>query len=62
MSSTTATINLSGLGSAINDVLNIVIQYLPVFITVAILFGLMSYLTGGLGGVFSSISGTFGGA
>ncbi|CAH69415.1 hypothetical protein [Deltalipothrixvirus pozzuoliense] len=60
MSSTTSTINLSSLGSAINDVLNIIVQYLPVFVTVAVLFGIITYMTGGLGGLFSGITGIFG--
>ncbi len=38
-------INLSGLASAINDVLNIIIQYLPLFVTIAVLFGVISYMT-----------------
>ena len=59
MSSTT-TINLSSLGSAINEVLNIIVQYLPVFVTVAVLFGIITYMTGGLGGLFSGITGIFG--
>jgi hypothetical protein len=54
-------INLSGLATAINDVLNIIIQYLPLFVTIAVLFGVISYMTGGLGGLFSNITGIFGG-
>lgn len=61
MASTTATINLSGLSTAINDVLNIIIQYLPVFVTIAVLFGIITYMTGGLSGLFSGITGIFGG-
>lgn len=60
-STPTTTINLSGLASAINDVINIIIQYLPLFATVAILFGMITYMTGGLGGLFNSITGIFGG-
>lgn len=54
-------INLGGLATAINDVLNIIIQYLPLFVTIAVLFGVISYMTGGLGGLFSNITGIFGG-
>ena len=60
MSSTTSVINLSSLGSVFNDILNIIVQYLPVFVTVAMLFGIISYMTGGLGGLFSGITGIFG--
>ena len=59
--SSTVNINLSSLASAINDVLNIIVQYLPIFVTVAILFGVITYMTGGLGGLFSSVTGIFGG-
>ena len=58
--SSTVSINLSSLASAINDVLNIIVQYLPVFVTVGVLFGIIMYMTGGLSGLFSSITGIFG--
>ena len=60
MSSTT--INLSGLASAINDVINIFIQYLPLFVTVGILLGIVNYVLGGFSGLFSGVTGIFSGA
>ena len=55
-------INLSGLASAINDVINIFIQYLPLFVTVGILLGIVNYVLGGFIGLFSGVTGLFGGA
>ena len=54
-------INLSGLASAINDVINIFIQYLPLFVTVGILLGIVNYVLGGFSGMLGGITGIFGG-
>ncbi len=54
-------INLSGLASAINDIVNIFIQYLPLLATVGILLGIVNYIIGGFGGLFSGVTGIFGG-
>jgi hypothetical protein len=55
------TINLSGLATAINDVINIFIQYLPLFVTVGIMLGIVNYVLGGFSGLFSGVTGIFGG-
>jgi len=55
-------INLSGLASAINDVINIFIQYLPLFVTIGIMLGIVNYVLGGFNGLFSGVTGLFGGA
>ena len=55
------TINLSGLASAINDIVNIFIQYLPLLATVGILLGIVNYIIGGFSGLFSGVTGIFGG-
>jgi hypothetical protein len=60
MSASTATINLSGLTSALGEVLNIFIQYLPILATVAIVVGIIGYFTGGLSNVLGGITGLFG--
>ena len=54
-------INLSGLASAINDIVNIFIQYLPLLATVGILLGIVNYIISGFGGLFSGVTGIFGG-
>ncbi len=59
MSSTT--ISLSGLMSAINEIFNIFIQYLPLIFTVGIIFSIVNYALGGFGGLLGNITGLFGG-
>ena len=62
MSSTSSapTINLSSIGTALNDIFNVIVQYLPVIATVIVVFGIIQYLTGGISGLFSGLSGIFG--
>ena len=54
-------LNLSGLATAINDIINIFIQYLPLVATVGIMIGIVNYIIGGLGGLFGGVTGLFGG-
>jgi len=54
-------IDLRGLASAINNIVNIFIQYLPLLATVGILIGVVNYIISGFGGLFSGVTGIFGG-
>jgi ABC-type multidrug transport system permease subunit len=47
--------------SAINEIFNIFIQYLPLIFTVGIIFGIVNYALGGFGGLLGNITGLFGG-
>jgi len=55
-------INLSGLATAINEIINIFIQYLPLLATVGIMLGIVNYIIGGFSSLFSGVTGIFGGA
>jgi hypothetical protein len=54
-------INLSGLASAINDIVNIFIQYLPLIATVGVMLGIVNYIINGFSGLFGGVTGIFGG-
>ena len=56
-----ATINLSGLSSAISDIVNIFLQYWPLILTVGVMIGIVQYVINGFGGLLGSITGVFGG-
>ena len=62
MSSTSGfTIDLSGLSTAINSILNVLVQYLPIIVTVGVIIGVIYYITGGFSGIVNAITGIFGG-
>jgi hypothetical protein len=60
MSSTA--ISLGGLMSAISEIFNIFVQYLPLIFTVGIIFAITNYAFGGFGGILGNITGMLSGA
>lgn len=58
--SSVPTINLSGLTQAFETVLNIIIQYLPLIVSVGIVVGIIGYVTGAFSSITGGLSGLFG--